>query len=429
MLEDLFAEISRTTSTEERFNLLKRNEDNEVFKDILRCTYTQGKKYGVLKYSISGKGSKTLDQNWPEVKHHLSLLENREITGNAAVAATEALVCQFDEFSQKVINGILRRNLAIGLTINALAAAWPADFEVFETALAVKLGKRKEKLVYDGKTWFASRKMEGLRCVAEITKDNVTLRTREGNEYFTLDKIKAPLIEAIKDLPDNTYIADGEVCIIREDGSEDFRAILSQWNRDDWTVEDPRYCIFDFMTLEEFKGRIQSPIFSVRYDNLQKLNLDNRTLTALEQIPLDSMETLDALIERGAVEGWEGCVLRKNIPFKPGKSVDLLKHKPYEDAEYEVVGLETGEGSFSVKGKGYITINCVKVLKIRHKGVEVEVGSGLSLDQRVEWAKDPSLIIGKIINVQYFREEYNKFGIPSLIHPSLKAVYGIARET
>jgi DNA ligase-1 len=68
-------------------------------------------------------------------------------------------------------------------------------------------------------------------------------------------------------------------------------------------------------------------------------------------------------------------------------------------------------------------------LEIIHKGAKMNVGSGLSDTQRVEWYDNPELIIGKTITVQYFEETVDsRTNTPSLRFPTLKCVYGEKRE-
>jgi DNA ligase-1 len=63
-------------------------------------------------------------------------------------------------------------------------------------------------------------------------------------------------------------------------------------------------------------------------------------------------------------------------------------------------------------------------LVIEHKGNIVEVGSGLSKEQRISWYSNPQEIIGKTITVQYFEETTNKNNnMISLRFPVLKYVY------
>ena len=69
------------------------------------------------------------------------------------------------------------------------------------------------------------------------------------------------------------------------------------------------------------------------------------------------------------------------------------------------------------------TINALSQVTIKHKDNIVGVGSGFSLDQRKEFGKDHSKIIGKTITVQYFEETENQEGGISLRFPTVKHVY------
>ena len=65
----------------------------------------------------------------------------------------------------------------------------------------------------------------------------------------------------------------------------------------------------------------------------------------------------------------------------------------------------------------------VKSLIIEHKGFKVNVGSGLTKEQRKEWYADPTKIIGKTVTIKYFETTVAQDGTESLRFPILKAVY------
>ncbi len=65
---------------------------------------------------------------------------------------------------------------------------------------------------------------------------------------------------------------------------------------------------------------------------------------------------------------------------------------------------------------------------IEHKGNEVGVGSGFSLDERKKFHENPDLIVGKTITVQYFEETQDANGKLSLRFPTVKIIHGERRE-
>jgi DNA ligase-1 len=71
--------------------------------------------------------------------------------------------------------------------------------------------------------------------------------------------------------------------------------------------------------------------------------------------------------------------------------------------------------------------NMLSCVTIEHKGHQVRVGSGFSIEQRQEFHKDPNKILGKIITVQFFSESVNQDGGISLRFPTFKVLHGEAR--
>ena len=64
---------------------------------------------------------------------------------------------------------------------------------------------------------------------------------------------------------------------------------------------------------------------------------------------------------------------------------------------------------------------------ISHKDHLVRVGSGFTIEERQNFYKDKTRILGKVIQVQYFEETKNQDGGISLRFPTFKYLYGDAR--
>ncbi len=79
------------------------------------------------------------------------------------------------------------------------------------------------------------------------------------------------------------------------------------------------------------------------------------------------------------------------------------------------------------------------IIQIEHRGTSVSVGSGFTPEQRVEFAKDPSRIVGKVVTVEYFDESKTTAGggsarngekteVYSLRFPRIKQIWGEQRD-
>jgi DNA ligase-1 len=70
-------------------------------------------------------------------------------------------------------------------------------------------------------------------------------------------------------------------------------------------------------------------------------------------------------------------------------------------------------------------IETVTAVQIRHKGSPVFVGSGFTLEERMQMYHEPAKVRGIVISVQYFEETPDG---KSLRFPTFKAWYGRKRD-
>lgn len=434
-ISQLFANIEKTAGVTDKSVLMQQALQDAkiapIITQIYQDTYDTQRKYGVHKFQILPIfGNKTLENDYSYFHELLDKLANRELTGNAAIEAVEVRIAQFVNEDKQILASILNKKLTIGLSKTTFekltgTSTQAADFAV---TLACLLEKVKDVNPIDG-TWYASRKCDGIRTVAKITKNNgsttVEFISRQGKPITTLDNVKPALQWLVRDLDDGVYYADGEGCIVDGNGDEDFQSILKEIRRKDWTIANPCYQLFDFVTEDEFLGKTKSKNFDARYAKMLQMIEGNTftTIKVLKQEVLNSQADFDRWEKYVSAGNWEGFMLRKNEEFKTGRIKTLLKVKKFLDAEYVVKDLEIAVMTTAEPGLGNVKYTGVKSLIIEHKGSKVNVGSGLTKEQRKEWYADPSKIIGKTVTIKYFEETQDQSGSYSLRFPVLKAVY------
>lgn len=433
-IHEIFDQIEHAAGTVEKSTILLNNINDTIVKIYQDCYDTQ-LKYGVHKFQILPiYGSKTIDNDYQEFHDLLMKLAARELTGNAAIDAVEVMIAQFVNEDKPILAAILNKKLTIGLswtTFKSLTGV--STSKPFEVTLACHLENVKGVNPIDG-SWFASRKCDGIRTVAKITKSgtNVDIEfiSRQGKPLTTLDNCKPALVWFVRNEADGVYYADGEGCIVNANGDEDFQSILKEIRRKNWTIQNPCYQIFDFVTEDEFLGKTKSPNFDVRYAKMLDMIKGNTftTIKVLKQEVLHSQADFDSWENAVQIGNWEGFMLRKNEEFKTGRIKTLLKVKKFLDAEYEVKDIEVAEMTTAEPGLGNVKYMGVKSLIIEHKGCRVNVGSGLTKEQRKEWYANPALILGKTVTVKYFEETQDQSGSWSLRFPVLKAVYEDGRD-
>lgn len=439
-ISQLFSNIEKTAGITDKSALMQQAlQDVNIAKIIVAIyqdTYDSQRKYGVHKFNtLQGSNDKTLEKDYEIFHNLLNKLANREITGNAAIDAIESMIASFVNDDKSILVAILNKKLTIGLsktTFEKLTGN-STQSEKFAVTLACHLESVKDVNPVDG-TWYASRKFDGVRVIAKIEKRNAIVKinfiSRQGKEILTLNNVKLALQWFVRDLSDGIYYADGEGCIVNSNGDEDFQSILKEIRRKNWTIEKPCYQMFDFVTEDEFFGKTKSDNFDVRYEKMRKMIEGNTfsTIKVVKQELLHSQTDFDRWEKYVADGNWEGFMLRKNEEFKTGRIKTLLKVKKFMDAEYEVKDVEIAEMTTAEPGLGNVKYIGVKSLIVEHKGCKVNVGSGLTKEQRKEWYANPAKIIGKIVTVKYFAETKDQSGSYSLRFPVLKAVYEDGRR-
>lgn len=428
-----FQNCAKSSKAADRKKILLA-EDKDLVNTIIHDTYDKTKTYGVTTKNIliSFDGPLTIDKDYGRFHEVLEKLASRKLTGNAAIDAVVDIIQQFKQDEHQLLLDILDRNIAIGVSLDSWCKMAEVVRKKFEVPLAYHHDKapgRNKMNLLDG-TYFASHKLDGVRLFTKVDMDKqeVTFYSRSGKEYRTLDNLKAPLLKILAGRT-GVWAIDGECCCILPDGSEDFQGIMKQVTRKDYTIENPHYCIFDIVEWEVFEAGQGGPNFSERYDMLQSLPKYEHIII-LEQERVTDQATFDKWKQRVIDYNWEGFMLRKDAPFRVGRTPDLLKVKPYMDAEFKVIDIVAGKQTFAVAGKGNVEFDGVKdiIIEVR-PGERVHVGGGLTKEQRIEWLKNPSLIIGKTVTIKYLEETIDQNGKHSLRHPTLKYVYDGERDT
>ncbi len=112
-------------------------------------------------------------------------------------------------------------------------------------------------------------------------------------------------------------------------------------------------------------------------------------LQPIPQYRLANATELDDRLKQVVASGGEGLMLHhRNAHYRIGRSDDLLKYKPYEDAEARVVAHTPGKGKYA---------GMLGALVVQHAdGREFRLGSGLTDAQR--YAPPP---IGSLVTYRY----------------------------
>jgi len=428
--------LNATNSTLDKIATLKKYPE---CKKILRWTYDPFKQYYVSSDNLKKNCGFHLGyaEKYPKFNYIYDLLDaldKRSTTGHEALAAIWYFIDNNSKYTDLIFN-ILDRNLKTRVDAKLINKVWPGTVPSFEVALANKYADVKSKVNFVKDNWYASRKLDGVRVITIIKPGlDVKFLSRKGKEFTTLGKVKEEIQNKFKgwDLTcGGGLVLDGEMCIVDENGDENFADIIKLIRRKDFTIENPKYKIFDLLLLEAFEGDEPSTPLEDRLDSIQSLKkqgeLNSKILDPVEQRLIKSEKELTDFMAEATSKSWEGLIIRKDVIYEGKRSNNMLKVKEMQDAEFVVQDAEMGPIRIIKNGKE-ITETMLSAIKIPYKGNIVSVGSGFSMDQRKEFYEDPSKIIGKTVTVAYFEETQNEQGLYSLRFPVVKAIYDKERD-
>ncbi len=193
--------------------------------------------------------------------------------------------------------------------------------------------------------YFSQPKLDGVRCL--VSKDG--MQSRNGKPILSAPHIRQALEPFFQAFPD--AILDGE--LYNHDLKNDFEKIISLSRKSKPTDEDLmeseekiQYHVYDTImdgTFMDRLGFISMHVDSSRY---------SPTVQIVRTTNIQDEHDLEMMLEHYLEMGYEGQMLRVyDSPYEGKRSKNLIKHKEFEDDEFEIVSIEEGKGNWAGAAK------------------------------------------------------------------------------
>jgi len=350
-------------------------------------------------------------------------LRTRTITGNAAKEAVELMSQKFDSDQWNMLaRRVLIKDLRCGITsktINKIVGNSEWKIPVFEVQLATDSKGHPKKLVGEV---MIEPKLDGVRTIAILTKDNVQLFSRNGKLFNNFPQIEQELKKLCA-----TATQRGGVVIDGEITGKSFQELMRGATRKDHVAADSIFNVFDMMSLVEFKqghsNRTQKDRLVALESLVNRVQMTNVVMVKGKQINLDNEQDHKFMAQYAndcVAEGYEGIMIKKlDAPYECKRSTFWMKWKPVITVDLEVVDIEEGTG----RNAGRLgALVCEGVDEDRT--IRVNVGSGLSDSDRDNfWTRKDSLV-GYIVEVKADAVTQNQDGTYSLRFPRFERFRG-----
>jgi len=330
-------------------------------------------------------------------------LRDRTLTGHdARDAILEAMNQSTTDDWNYWYRRILIKDLKCGMsekTINSVVKKTKRDefkIPVFTCMLAHDSANHEKKMI--GKK-FLDFKLDGVRVIAIILNGICTLYSRNGKQFHNFSNIEKELQNKLGEQSKQAGIViDGEIV------SSSFQKLMRQVHRkDNVQADDTEFFVFDTLPLAEFQAGKSTKTCRERHQQLLDIfgneGMGDVIVVEKKEVDLDTDEGQKTFKEYNKMaldRGLEGIMIKDvDALYECKRSHFMLKAKPFIEVTLTVTATEEGTGR-NVGKLGALICEGVD----DGKSIKVNVGSGLSDEQRESFWHHKDDIIDQLVEVR-----------------------------
>lgn len=406
---EILNQIEETASKNEKIQILKDNSDNESLKRAIFLALCPFIKYYIKK--IPEYPDNYVMNN--QITHgsflgialsKLELISNRTLTGNKALDYLSDILSHLSDGNREVIKRVILKDLKAGFGASTVNKVWKGLIPEYKVMLAQPNKEKTLKNIKFEDGVMSQLKSDGMRANLNV-EDSITLVSRNGQEFpERIAKLFDKELLSFR-LGGIHFQLDGELVIVRDGKILDRKTgngILNKIRQDKATPEmEDEICfvIWDKIPMKSFYAGKDDTEYEIRFGQLEHIfSINNfKRFVLIESKEVNNIEEAREHFKEMRDRGEEGTIL-KNIkgPWVNKRSNDLVKMKAVEDADLEIVEVYHGE-----VGKKYENILGGFCLRTKCGKCEVNVGSGFSDAQRVDFWNRREELKGRISSIQY----------------------------
>ncbi len=293
---------------------------------------------------------------------------------NETTPEAQALIKAQQLYDKKIKEGYTPDIELAGTTKNVLAGVKPM--------LAFPIEKKEKLVVFPG---LIQPKLDGMRCIAVVEEFKCTLYTRSQKLITTLPHLIAEIETACVNENISSIILDGE--LYNHEHKNDFNRIVSLIKRNDPhpDCKEIQYHVYDVVSDDIYRSRtIPLEVFSSICEHIRLV--PTRIVENSFQIGEFHSNFL--------ADGYEGAIYRNaEMPYEYKRSAGLLKVKVMDDAEFEIVGVNEGNGKLQGHAGAFVCqTKTGDIFKAKLKG---------KTEDLIEYFVNFDKYSGKLLTVQY----------------------------
>lgn len=412
MYNSIFETLSENPSRNFKIDFLSNLSNDNVLRKIVFLALDPFTQFYIRKIPKYTPAKPNQADSLDSVLDSLSMLSSRQVTGNAGIDYLTKLLSSLVEDDAKVIERIIKKDLACGVSVATVNSVWKNLIPEFPVMLcSVFEQKLVDKISFPA---IVQRKEDGMRVNAIVRNNTCEFRSRNGKQIELLGELEQEFIALANG---SDVVFDGELLVVKEGKILDRQlgnGILNKANKGTIKLEEAKMVnatIWDMIPYESFTQEICKTPYSSRFDDLSNRisNSVSEKISLVETHFVDSYSEAKIIFERYLEDGFEGIILKdSNGIWENKRAKHQIKFKAELDCDLKIVGVQEGTGKYEGLLGAIICESSDGLLK-------VSVGSGFTDEQRKELSKEN--LLDKIVTIKYNNKISNKDGSNSLFLP------------
>ena len=259
---------------------------------------------------------------------------------------------------------------------------------------------QQKKAINWNQTMFIQPKLDGVRCI--FTKQGAY--SRSGKKFKNVQHLRRELKPFFAAHP--TVVLDGE--LYNHDFKDNFNKIISLVRTQHATKDQTliQFHCYDYVQTTnnhsfDYRNRCISQM-------IKAYNLKHTKPVAT--VPVTNMGLAVINNNKNLKAGYEGSILRTNLPYENKRSNNLLKFKAFEDTEATITGY--------VEGKGKRSGTIGKFLAVDSNGITFGMPVMAKYEIMRDMLDNADSYIGKVATFTFFQRTPSG----SYRHPLFKAI-------
>ncbi|MCL2662415.1 MAG: hypothetical protein FWE83_03700 [Oscillospiraceae bacterium] len=409
-VKDLFELLANTSSSLAKRDILIENKDNKLFTKYIDFLLNPFLITGISEKKISKETEKPPTRCFDSFCELMEYILSNNTGSDEVIANINQFMSTQEQDMSEFYASIITKSAKLGCDVKSINKAFGTEFiPQWEVQQSYSI----EKSPIKDNEWFSlSVKLNGVRGTFYDGK----IFSRQGKEISGLEHIISD-ISRMLDKADE-WVLDGELVRKNTDDvsdNENFRIGTGILGQDDADKSAMQFVIFDILPKSEFAQGESKLTYKERLAELRALNdkIQILGLTAVTIVEIlytgTDVSKIDILLDEMVTEDKEGLMLNRDSKYACKRHNGILKIKRFYTVDLKVTAVEEGSGRNAGRLGAFV---------VDYKGNTLNVGSGMSDEQREDFWKRRDKMTDRVIEVKYKEESSDKkTGLLSLQFP------------